>query len=430
MTTFSLAVYQNEYLPDGAADVHAVVTVTAGGSGTPVVNQGKVVILMGDRSGSMQNPIDPNDPHSIPKIIAARRALGAAIDQLADGTEFAIIAGNHEAESVYPGGLGLAIASHTTREQANRSVRHLHPDGGTSMSTWLDLARQIFDTRPYSIHLGILVTDGKNESESPEQLAEVLRSCEGHFECDCRGVGVNWDVAEVRNIAGRLLGDIDMIRDADLMEDDFKNLIGKAMGKTTGNVAVRVWAPKTAQVSYVKQVAPTIEDLTDRAVQAGELSRDYPTGTWGNEERDYHVCIRVHPAAVGDEMLAARVSLVVDGETVEQALVRAVWTDDLALSTRMVPEVVHYTGQAELAGAIQAGLAARAAGDTYTATIKLGDAVRLATEAGNSGTVKLLQKIVDVDDPVTGTVRLKRDVDKGDEMELDTRSTKTVRVKK
>jgi hypothetical protein len=36
---------------------------------------------------------------------------------------------------------------------------------------------------------------------------------------------------------------------------------------------------------------------------------------------------------------------------------------------------------------------------------------------------------VDVIDPATGTVRLKRKVDDADEMALDTRSTKTVRTK-
>ncbi len=37
---------------------------------------------------------------------------------------------------------------------------------------------------------------------------------------------------------------------------------------------------------------------------------------------------------------------------------------------------------------------------------------------------------MEVTDPVTGTVRLKRAVDDADEMALDTRSTKTARVTK
>jgi hypothetical protein len=49
----------------------------------------------------------------------------------------------------------------------------------------------------------ILLTDGKNEHNTPEQLAEALSACEGRFTCDCRGVGTNWVVNELRTIASR-----------------------------------------------------------------------------------------------------------------------------------------------------------------------------------------------------------------------------------
>jgi hypothetical protein len=42
---------------------------------------------------------------------------------------------------------------------------------------------------------------------------------------------------------------------------------------------------------------------------------------------------------------------------------------------------------------------------------------------------ELLSRVVDIDDPATGTVRLKAKVEEADEMALDTRSTKTVRGK-
>ena len=92
--------------------------------------------------------------------------------------------------------------------------------------------------------------------------------------------------------------------------------------------------------------------------------------------------------------------------------------------------MAHYTGQAELADAIAEGLAARDAGDEAKTTMKLGRAVQLATATGNTDTVRLLAKVVDVDDAGNGTVRLKREVEKTDEMALDVRSTRTVRVNK
>lgn len=143
----------------------------------------------------------------------------------------------------------------------------------------------------------------------------------------------------------------------------------------------------------------------------------------------------VRAGGVGDEMLAGRASLVsVDaaGEatTLGQGLIRAVWTDDAALSTKINRQVAHYTGQAELADAIQEGLEARKNGDLDTATAKLGRAVQLAAQSGNDDTAKLLASVVDVEDPATGTVRLKARVNDADEMALDTRSSKTVRVGK
>ena len=108
---------------------------------------------------------------------------------------------------------------------------------------------------------------------------------------------------------------------------------------------------------------------------------------------------------------------------------RATWSDDSTLTTRINPAVAHYTGQAELASVIQEGLAAKAAGDDATATIKLGRAAQLAAETGNEEATNKLRRVVEITDADTGTVKLKRDVSKLDEMALDTSSTKTTRVR-
>lgn len=208
------------------------------------------------------------------------------------------------------------------------------------------------------------------------------------------------------------------------------------MGKEVADVALRLWTPVGVEIQYVKQVAPSLLDLTDRRTESGPRAGDYPTGSWGDESREYHVCVRVPTATVGQEMLAARTTLVLPGAAGEpatvlaQGLVRAVWTNDLAASTAINAQVAHYTGQAELAEAIQQGLEARKMGDVGGATAKLGRAVQLASSSGNADTARLLSKVVDVVDAVAGTVRLKAKVADADEMTLDTRSTQTVRVKK
>jgi hypothetical protein len=399
------------------------VTATGGpamAAGGEVPEAVELVLL--DCSGSMEQP--PT------KIRAARQATCTAIDCLRDGVWFAVIHGTGSADVIFPAGGGVIQASAASREAAKRAVNQLLPGGGTAIGTWLTLASQLFATRPKAIHHAILLTDGKNESQPAAEFHAQLAACEGQFQCDCRGVGTNWIVEELRAVATTLLGTVDIIPDPAQMEADFRAMTEAAMGKAVQAVALRVWTPQGARVKFLKQVAPTIEDLTSRATAANPLTADYPTGAWGDESRDYHLCVEVKAGPVGAEMLAGRVSLMVAGEAVSQALVKAVWTDDTALSTRINNEVAHYTGQAELADAIQEGLEARKAGDDATATMKLGRAVQLAAASGNDATTKLLAKVVDVENAETGTVRLKRTVQTADEMALDTRSTKTIRVNK
>jgi hypothetical protein len=419
MITFTAETFQNEYLPAGGATVNAVVTVTASGAGnaagaTPAT--GAEVIIV-DASGSMGDQR---------KIKSAQAATVAAIHCIRDGVYFAIIAGRDHAEHVYPP-RGLTIASPATRAEAARVVTKLRARGGTAMGRWLVDAAAAFATVPNARHHAILLTDGFN-AEPAGHLQTALGHCEGRFQCDCRGVGTDWDVSELREIASKLLGTVDIIPDAPGMAADFTSMMNTAMSKAVHDVALRVWTPQGAGVAFVKQVSPAIEDLTGRRAPVDPLVGDYPTGAWGDESRDYHLCIDVPPQHVGDEMLAGRVALVVDGEVVTQARLLAIWTDDAALSTRLNRQVAHYTGQAELADVIQDGLAAQKRGDEETATTKLGRAVQLAEATHDDGTLRLLARVVDIDDAPTGTVRLRGHVDPIDEMTLDTRSTKTTRV--
>jgi hypothetical protein len=420
MSAFTADVYQNEFLALGATEVDAVVTVTGRGAAPAGPPAGAAEIVILDTSGSMVSPSS--------KLKAAKQATAAAIDAIRDGVAFAVIAGNHEAQPVFPRTRALAPASEETRHQAKAALANVMASGGTAIGAWLTLAHRLFESAPAGLRHAILLTDGQNQHESVEELEAVLARCEGRFQCDCRGVGTDWEVAELRRVASALLGSVDIIAQPDDMVADFRAMTEGAMAKGTANVALRLWTPQGASVGFVKQVAPAIEDLTARAVAVDALTADYPTGAWGDESRDYHVSVVVAAREAGDEVLAGRLSLVVDGQVVTQALIRAIWTEDAELSTRINPEVAHYTGQAELADVIQEGLEARRAGDEDTATYKLGRAVQLAAEGGNDGTLTLLGRVLEIDDPATGTVRLRHDVEAVDEMSLDTRSTKTVRV--
>jgi hypothetical protein len=425
MAEFGASVYQNEFLPDGGTDVNAIVTVTCSGAGSAgqsgAGDAGEIIIV--DTSGSMGRT----------KLEAAKIAAAAAVDQILDGTYFAVVAGSHQAYLAFPPvrtGAGMVRMDPAARNAAHRAILQFRSDGGTAMGTWLTLAGRLFDSVPMLAQRhAILLTDGENHNETPEQLSTAIAGAVGRFQCDCRGVGVDWQVAEVRRIAQALLGTVDIIPDPGQMQQVFAELMQQSMSRGVAEAQLRVWAPQGAQVLFVRQVAPTVEDLTARRTPVNPLTGAYPTGSWGDESRDYHVSVRLAAKGLGQEQLASRVQLVVHDQVVAQGLVKARWSDDDSLTTRINAEVAHYTGQTELADAIQQGLAAKAAGDEETATTRLGRAVQLAAATGNEEATSRLRKVVDIDDPDTGTVRLRRAVDRADEMALDTASTKTTRVR-
>src|SRR5580692_1938584 len=263
-TDFTVDIFQNEYLPEGAREVNGIVTVTApddlpSGGGAGSASRAEAIII--DCSGSMDYP------HA--KIVQARAATAAAIDVIPDGVAFAVIAGTEVARPVYPNNGTTAMSSFQTRETAKQVVAGLKPGGGTAMGSWLRLARQILTSSGAELRHAILLTDGKNEHESPDALTAAIRESEGSFSCDCRGVGTDWQVAELRRISTALLGSVDIVPDPSGLTADFEAMITTAMGKAVADVALRVWTPQSAELKFVKQVAPTVDDLTVRRNQTG-----------------------------------------------------------------------------------------------------------------------------------------------------------------
>lgn len=424
MAEFRAEVFQNEYLSDGATDVHGVVSVTCSGAGAAGQASGSQAaeIIIVDTSGSMDMPPA--------KIAAARRAAKVAIGEILDGTWFAVLSGHTVAQMVYPPHPGLAKMTDVTRRDATEAVGKLRAGGATAIGAWIAAATELFQQAPADQRHAILLTDGKIEGEPEGALEVALRNAQGRFQCDCRGIGSDWVVEELRTIATALLGTVDIVAKPEDLEADFEEMMRSAMSRGVPDARLRVWAPQGSEVLFVRQVAPQVDDLTPRATRISPLVVEFPTGAWSDEARDYHVAVRVPPAPVGNERLAARVELVVNDQVMAKGLVKAIWSADANLTTRIDPAVAHYTGQAQLADVIQRGLAAKSAGDDRTATVLLGEAAKLAHETGNEQTTRLLAKVVDVVDVEAGTVRLKQQVAKTDEMALDTRSTKTTRIRR
>ncbi len=417
---FRAETFQNEFLPAGTGEVHAIMTVTAG-EDTGATQSGRVFGILCDVSGSMEGG----------KIVAAKAAMAKLVDLLPPDCSFFVVTGADEAHLLSP----LARADAGAKARAQAAIRDVKASGGTRISSWLQAALAQFGAGPQGVRQAVLLTDGQNDQSDGPPLEQVLRQCEGVFQCDCRGVGTDWQVEQLRRIAGTLLGTTDIIRSPAEIEGDFRTILQKSLGKTVSDVFLRLWTPQGAHVKFCKEVSPEIVDLTGRSRELRPQLREYPTGSWGKgEARDFHFCIEVTPGAVGDEVLAGRASLVYTSQGVEnkvaEARILAVWTEDEAKSTRINHVVAHYTGQAELAQSIQAGLDAREHGDTERATALLGRAVKIANDSGNEATAKLLRGVVDVQDAEKGTVRLRQTVAKEDSMALETRSTKTARITK
>src|SRR5918992_1471878 len=216
--------------------------------------------------------------------------------------------------------MGVSVNA-TTRSWAKSAIARLTASGGTRLGRWLELANALFADRGGGIRHAILLTDGKDQHETAGELDTVLASCAGRFVCDCRGVGTDWEVGTLRRVADALLGGVDLVADPRELAADFTAMIEAAMGKAVADVALRIWTPPSATPRFVKQVLPTMRDLTDRRSEvappgsgsgspaAGPTMGDYPTGIWGKERRDYHVCVTVPAGRPDEEILAAKVSL-------------------------------------------------------------------------------------------------------------------------
>jgi hypothetical protein len=423
--SFAGVVHQNKYLAAGTDEVNAIVSIRSSVAPGAARTGSLVVGFVGDGSGSMAGD----------KWRAAKQALIDSVGKLSDDCEFFVIIGRTEPDVVVPA--CRATADNTAA--ARRTLQATDHHGGTRFAAWIAAARGEFAKCRGNIKVLVFLTDGENDEDGDARLTAELARCAGLFEVESRGVGNAYRPDQLRLIQQALGGSVDIIRRPEDLSDDFAAILARATGLALSDVALQIWTPAGARLAMVKQFGTEIVDLTAK-IQPGPNPRlvRVPTGNWGEETRDFHIVVKLDPAAlgkVGDTKLCARASLVYreGGQEVEVKLdtggqVLAVWTDDEKQSAVINPQVASYTGQAELAAKIQEGIRALEGGDEARATAALARANALAVETGHEATQKLIRKLADVDD--RGTLRIKQKVDKMDLKELDTRSTRTARTKK
>ena len=415
---FKLEAFFNPYLPSGQSRLDAVLTITADpeNGATPAVGSKRVIGFVLDTSGSMANE----------KLASAKLALRRCIDLLDANTHFFVVRYNLVATVVVP----VQQASAENKACAHQLVQQLNATGGTALSAGLLCAKKQIESHGEAMASVYFLTDGENSAEDRSRLAEAIETCKGAFQCDCRGVGTDWHPAELRAISTGLLGNADAVPNPAALERDFHDFLQRSLSKDIAGARLRLWTPKVVRLAAVKQVSPEIVDLQPLATHIDEKTTDYPLGAWGKEARDYQLTFEINAGAIGEEVLLCRPALM-HGEASRENKVTgnpivATWSDDAVLTTRINGEVAHYTGQSELAEAIQEGLEAKARGEDDRATRLLGRAAQLAAGAGNEEVTRRLRKVVDVVDALAGTVRLRK-ADKAADLELEMGGTRTVR---
>ncbi|WP_086693370.1 VWA domain-containing protein [Streptomyces recifensis] len=409
-------------LPFDERRADALITVTAHSAAGPSPRVRSAQVLIMDRSLSMSRH----------KLDEAKRAMRAAIDTLRDGTLLAIVAGNHQAEVIFPPTGGMAVVDARSREDAKLRVAGQLAEGGTAIGQWLDRARDLFASveSPGTVRHAVLYTDGKDEHETPEQLAEILASCADRFICHARGLGEDWHHDELLRITQALHGTAEaVVTIADLTED-FTRLMREAQRIVVPRLYLGLRLNSRFRLAFVRQTRPIEADLTSRQSRDGETH--VPLGSWPAESRQYQVSLRFDPdtLAVDELMRAARVTLHAefpDGT-------RRPCSESAAMAVRrratpgfgMVrsPDLTRVENERELGMAMRACADAQLRGDLDRADHELRLATGLAESLGDTARLRLLRAVATTGPD--GRPRLRRDASRGQMLRIGVDSTKTV----
>ncbi|MFF4427870.1 serine/threonine-protein kinase [Streptomyces sp. NPDC001513] len=317
---FTMEAYYNEFLQPGATEVSPIVTVTGAGAApgeTAAAAPRALVFLLG-----LSEELPEAD------FRAVRAAVGSAVDGLDEGVSFAVVAGSEHARMLYPDTMRLVRANASTKAEARAALAGLEPIGAAAFGRWLRLADRLLAAHGDAVRTAILLMDLKSTAESPEELAAVLASCTGRFSCHVRGIGTDWEVAPVRSITTALSGTMDLVMDPSEPTSPFAgeltSLIARTRQAFARNLALRVAMPGGGRVRFVKQVTPSVDDLTGHGYQVGPGTSEYPVDVPDGESCDFHVLLDLPAGRRADEavaeIVAAELSLVAlppygDGQT-------------------------------------------------------------------------------------------------------------------
>ena len=211
MTQFKAEVFQNAFVPQGAGEVNAIMTVSAEGTegmGTPGI---RIIGIICDNSGSMDGG----------KIHAAKDAMVRMVWMLPADAWFFVIAGAENAELVVP----AVQASSENKQRAIAAIKRIRAVGGTCISTWLGKAIDQFgDTfRSHQTrHPAHRWRKRQRRRAAPRRHAGRSRR---PLSARMPGRRFDREIDELKKISGKLLGTTDIISRPDLIEPTLQHIL-------------------------------------------------------------------------------------------------------------------------------------------------------------------------------------------------------------
>jgi Ca-activated chloride channel family protein len=420
--SFALEVDAPSDLPYDEQRADVLITVTAQSTAGSASQTPSAEILIMDRSLSMSGH----------KLDEAKLAMCAAIDTLRDGTHLGIVAGNHEADVIFPAtGGGLARVDARTREDAKLRVIGQLPEGGTAIGQWLARARRLFASvdSPGTVRHAVLYTDGKDEHETPEQLGDVLTSCTDQFVCDVRGLGDHWHYTELLRITEALHGTAEAVVTISDLTEDFTRLMREAQRIVVPRVYLGLRLNDRFQLALVRQTRPVEAELSARQQRDGETH--IPLGSWPPETRQYQVSLRFDPndLTVDETLRAARITLHAElpdgtrGPCSETAAMIVRRRSTPGFGVVRSPDLTRVENERELGMAMRACADAHLRGDLDQADRELRLAIGLAQSLRDTTRLQLLRAVAT--NGSDGPLRVRRDVSRGQMQAIGVDSTKT-----
>ncbi|WP_034268713.1 vWA domain-containing protein [Actinospica robiniae] len=390
---FTVEVFGTEDLPLDAKRLDVLLTVRSHADArTPPDRSPFAEVLVMDRSLSMA---------SAGKMGEAKRAACAAVDALPDGSYLAVVAGNHEASVLFPLAGGLIRVDPATRRAAKERIRGLTPRGGTRIGRWLRRADELFAAVDAGIvRHAALYTDGRNEHETAQELDAALAACANHFVCDARGLGEDWNYAELLRITEALHGAAGAVIEVSDLAEDFAALMADVRRLVTPRVYLGLHLNERFELGFVRQSRPIEVDLTAQAQHEGQ-DVQVPLGSWAAETREYRLSLRVDPdrLEVGQQLRALRVTMLADaadGTREPRSETVSVRARRLATADAPGPQSAPLTREERMH---DLGMAMRACAKAFVdkrfavADRELREAIRLARALGATERLRLLESL-------------------------------------